>query len=49
MISLNYPQVIVQGGKNRVERKAEHSRASSSFMFCANTVSTFLPRMVVLR
>ena len=40
-------QVIVRPGRNRVEKKMEHSKQSISVMFCGSTDGTYLPLMVV--
>ena len=34
-------------GRNRVERKTEHSKASTSIMFCGSASGEMLPSMVV--
>ena len=36
-------------GKNRVERKIEHSKASTSIMFCSSAAGKMLPPMVVYK
>ena len=42
-------QVIVRRGRNRVEKKMEHSKQSISVMFCGSADGTYLPPMVVYR
>ena len=42
-------QVIVRRGRNRVERKTEHSKASTSVMFCGNAAGELLPPMMVCK
>ena len=36
-------------GRNRVERKTEHSKASTSIMFCGSASGQMLPSMVVYK
>ena len=42
-------EVIVRRGRRRVERKAEHSKQSTSIMFCGNAAGDYLPPMVVYK
>ena len=42
-------QVIVPRERNKVERKIEHSKASTSVMFCRNAADGSLPPMVVYK
>lgn len=42
-------QVIVRQRQNHVEWKAEHSKTSTSVMFCLNASGRFLPPMVVYK
>ena len=41
--------VIVHRGLRRVERIIEHSRSSTSVMFCGNAAGTYLPPMIVYK
>ena len=42
-------KVITKRGRKRVERKIDHSKSSTSLMFCGNAVGEFLPCMVVYK
>ena len=41
--------VIVRRGKNRIERKQEHSKQAISTMFCGSAAGKFLPCMVIYK
>ena len=41
--------VVCRRGRNRVERKVDHSKASVSVMFCGNAAGEFVPPMVVYK
>ena len=42
-------QIVVRRGRNSVERKIDHSKASTSVMFCGNATGVMLPPMVVYK
>ena len=39
--------IITKRGRNRIERKTQHSKSSVSAMFAENSASEFLPPMEV--
>ena len=41
--------IVVRRGRNSVERKIDHSKASNSVMFCGNATGVMLPPMVVYK
>lgn len=42
-------EVIVSRGRRRIERLAEHSKESTSIMFCGNAAGEYLPPMIVYK
>ena len=42
-------KVITRRGRKRIERKIDHSKSSTSLMFCGNALGEFLPCMVVYK
>ena len=33
--------------KNRIEQKTQHSKCSTSIMFCSNVIDGFIPPMII--